>query len=74
MQLRGPMHVPRTFQALLIGLVVALSAEGQAQQPPPRSLDTVQVTATRISSPLPRTARHLQVLDTLQVRTARVPR
>jgi iron complex outermembrane receptor protein len=36
-------------------------------------LDTLHVTATRITSPLPRTARHLQVLDTLQVRTAPRP-
>lgn len=67
------MRLPRTLQASFWGLLVALSAEGQAQHPPPRSLDTVQVTATRITSPLPRTARHLQVLDTLQVHTAPRP-
>jgi vitamin B12 transporter len=36
-------------------------------------LDTVHVTATRISSPLPRTGRHVQVLDSALLATAPRP-
>lgn len=51
----------------------ALSISLQAQPSIPLTLDTVKVSATRIASPLPRTARHLQVMDSALLANAPRP-
>ncbi len=59
---------------LLIALItspkLAFTQEDQALA---QKLDTLHVTATRITSPLPRTARHLQVLDSARLQGAPRP-
>jgi iron complex outermembrane receptor protein len=54
-------------------LIVLLAATLTHAQEAQVALDTVQVSATRIASPLPRTGRHLQVLDSALLATAPRP-
>lgn len=61
------------IRPLLLACSGLLSVWLHGQEADARRLDTIQVSATRITSPLPRTARHLQVLDTLLIRTAPRP-
>ncbi len=56
--------------ALLTALLLAgINASAQS----PRALDTLRVTATRIASTLPRTGRHLQVMDSAVLANAPHP-
>lgn len=69
---RGPMPWSCARRVLLSGCI-AFAGGLHGQGTDAQRLDTVQVTATRITSPLPRTARHLQVLDSLRIATAPRP-
>lgn len=59
-------------RSLLSALILAPLPGAFAQQPNV-DLDTVHVSATRIASPLPRTGRHLQVMDSALLATAPRP-
>jgi len=68
------MH-PVRLSSILILCLLALTVQAQQPSDTTRSLalDTVRVNATRITSPLPRTGRHLQVLDQGAVTSAPRP-
>lgn len=54
-------------------LLVLLNTGTAFAQQPDVQLDTLRVSATRIASPLPRTGRHLQVMDSAILATAPRP-
>lgn len=65
------------YRTLVFPLVLclgnALFAQQDSARVPDQRLDTLHVTATRIPSTLPRTARHLQVLDSATLQQAPRP-
>ena len=73
MQLRGPKTermIDVLRKSLLPGLLIVLAHAAAAQRADTTALRPVEVSATRITGTLPRTGRHLQVLDSLQLHGA----